>query len=55
MTPGDVVTFWDRGRFRAGRYVRTIARGRRKGWIVVRVVNKLVELPPDHADRKEKA
>lgn len=58
LKSGDVITFWRKHRYRAGYYVRTTTKGKRKGELVVRLGNREVSVKPSdvqsvHPRRKD--
>jgi hypothetical protein len=51
--PGDVVRYWHHGRHRAGRYVRTVKRGRNRGHLEILTAGRLVLVPPGNVYRAQ--
>jgi hypothetical protein len=55
VTPGDTVHFTRDNRQRAGYLLRVVGRGRRRGWLVVRLGRATVEVSPDKVRRIDTA
>lgn len=45
------IQFWDGDRWRVGKVVKTVVKGRHKGWLIAKVGAKKVEIDPNHLDR----
>lgn len=46
------IQFWDGDKWRIGQVIRTMSRGKHRGWLVVKVGTKKIELDPSRRDRR---